>query len=165
MKTKLTNQQIFDLLFKYNIQATPNIMNKKNWWNHKEYWSWIIDNKTEHFPDDFVDEFKDVLLEVADSWNNWPYISHKRLSVHTIRVFKEYVDWNVISSSSILSENFIREFKDRVNWIYISRWQNLSDEFIEEFKDRINFNALEINPYYTIRTLIKTNKKEELELC
>lgn len=62
-----------------------------------------------------------------------------RLSEDFIRVFKDYVDWDIVSCMQNLSENFIRQFKNYVDWERISATQKLSEDFIREFKDKVNW--------------------------
>jgi hypothetical protein len=83
--------------------------------------------------DDFCDMFKDYL--------DWSLIScSKNLSHEFIRRFKDELDWKELSCQ-YLPEDLIEEFKDEVDWHEISG-QGLSEEFITKFNDELHWSVV-----------------------
>lgn len=51
---------------------------------------------------------------------------------HSFGVFKDYVDWDLVSIYQTLSETFIEYFKHWLNIDFVIENQNLSHEFIKK---------------------------------
>ena len=73
------------------------------------------------------------------------------------------VDWDLISTTEILSENFIRDFKEDLNWVTISSKQNLSEHFILEFSDYVNWQNISRNKKLSCNFIVSKLAKLELE--
>jgi hypothetical protein len=59
-----------------------------------------------------------------------------------LREFHSQLDWESLSTCSILSEDFIRDFQNKLNFRWISRYTRLSEDFIREFKDKVEWNYI-----------------------
>lgn len=99
---------------------------------------------------------------------NWTQISeNKNLPEKFLKDFKNFLDWDIVTKHSILSENFIKnnqgvlkkhwdnisfyqklsekfiiKNKNLVHWKYISSGQKLSDDFMEKYIEELDVENL-----------------------
>lgn len=142
-----------------------------------EYISWTDLSKNPFINFEFFSEFKDKLYVAIMDKSVYSIVIAKYCKLHPefielnksklkfnyliditniddIRQFKDQIDWNVITSNHLLSnEKFIREFKDYINWDLISSNNFMSNDFIEEFQDHINWLNLSANPFINLQIL------------
>lgn len=62
-------------------------------------------------------------------------------------LYKNKIDWNIVSSKQKLSEEFIERHEKEVNWDLIYYFQDLSDEFKKKYIYKLSVNN---RPIYDI---------------
>jgi len=146
----LTKQQVFDLQLKWNIKASPSIMKKKNWWNHKEYWDWISENC--ELPNDFIDEFNEY-LDFYELSNN------ESISEEVFRKFKDKkdIDWFSIKVrfppfsnnfiNDMIKEHYIEPTLDDSQYDDLGgKYFSITDDFVKQYHTSDFYNK-----FYDIR--------------
>lgn len=94
--------------------------------------------------DDFYPTLE-VLNILKDKSIDWSQISRREeLASNVIFVFKDKLDWNVLSHSShinISDVKVLERYKSYLNWNFVSNSPNLSltEEVLENFKDYLNW--------------------------
>lgn len=86
----------------------------------------------------FIRKYKDYL--------NWEIISSwQKLTQDAIEEFTNYVVWEKIFCHQTLSNNFIRKHIDKINdydWESICNFQNLDEQFLKEYKEHIVWHTI-----------------------
>lgn len=97
--------------------------------------------------DDFYPTLE-VLNILKDKCLDWSHISlREELTSNVIFVFKDKLDWNVLSHSShinISDVKVLERYKSYLDWNFVSNSPNLSltEEVLEKFKDYLNWNIV-----------------------
>jgi len=101
-----------------------------------------------NFSDKFINKHKNkypclIMFNTENpSEDDWRCKSRRKLDVQFADKYKEYLDWNVIFSSNLYSENFIERYIDKIDWYLLSQNQNLSEKFIEKYQDKVDWYCI-----------------------
>lgn len=88
----------------------------------------------------FLDKWKDRI-----DWEN--YLTYNSPELSSEFIFSHNINWNLISyHASRLSETFIREYKDYINWDAVSSQilivTKFSLDFVREFSELLNWEYM-----------------------
>ena len=109
--------------------------------------------------DDFYPTLE-VLNILKDKNIDWTQISHsKELAANVIFIFKDKLDWKVLSHSShinISDANVLDRYKSYLDWNFVSNSPNLSltGDILEKFKDYLNWIIICRRPDFIVTTEI-----------
>jgi len=100
-------------------------------------------------------------------WNRkeyWRDIQiHQKLSSKFIDEFAEYLDFELMSSTQILSEAIMTKYKDYVNWHDICMKQDLQEIFIIKNRDMVNWEM--VSYYQNLSRSFIVKYKWKLNWC
>jgi hypothetical protein len=95
-------------------------------------------------------------------WDKF-FIEHKvdeiflRKFIKHFQYRKDFINWDLISSFQVLSEDFMNDFEDEIDWYAVSYYQKMSKEFVgrhfNKLSPSIHFNpniSEEIKEFYKI---------------
>ena len=115
-----------------------------------------IDNlKPSMYPIDCNSELQKENISLSDIRKNAKYLnwtllcSKKILTEDIIREFYMYMDWTQLCTCQKLPETLIREFADKFNWAELCKYQKLSEELMRDYIDR---RAFILQPLYVIQS-------------
>jgi hypothetical protein len=104
----------------------------------------------EYIIDIYHDKFNWNILQLKNSSNkfiqkyikkiNWTNITFDDLNRYSL--YKDYVDWEMLSYHKTLTEDFIIKHEKELSWESISGHQKLSSEFIKKYKHKLNMNKV-----------------------
>lgn len=90
-------------------------------------------------------DFIDYLTKHKYLFKKEEFYKGDNLSQSIIKLFSDYINWELVSKYCNLEENFIERYAEEVDWFYISEYQKLSEEFIEKFKSYVHWKTISIN--------------------
>lgn len=106
----------------------------------------------------FIRKYKDYL--------DWDIISSRqKLTQSTIEEFTDYVNWEQIFHNQTLSTNFIRKYINKLNdnsWKAICAFQELDEQFLRDFKDKVDWGIICINQKHIKEEFFE---EEEIKGC
>jgi hypothetical protein len=95
--------------------------------------------KTKEIEDKIINYVKNNISTVC--W--FDLCRYYPMSEQFIDTFKDYLRWDIVSSSQKLSENVIEKYQDKVDWSRISEYQKLSESFIERYWDKLDHRKIQ----------------------
>jgi len=79
-------------------------------------------------------------------WNRQEYWKdiqiHQKLSSKFIEEFAEYLDFQLMSSTQLLTEEILTKYSEYLDWHDISMTQQLDEDFIIENKDLVDWEMI-----------------------
>ena len=94
--------------------------------------NWINISKYREITSDFCEMFLDQIY-----WSELSLVI-KINRLDFIRKFQDQLNWKIISSYHVLSEEFMAEFSHKLDWVQISFFQSLSLKSIKRFRNYLN---------------------------
>lgn len=122
-------------------------------------WTWLADI----ISDDLLKEFHHKV--------NWGELFVLMNDTNDIERFKEYLDWEPVSSKccytyyEISPAEFARLFQDKIDWTIFCSDQRIDRKFIKEFHHKIDWQEILIfKPYLITKNLIEEMVNENIDL-
>lgn len=107
-----------------------------------DFVSWNTIFQTQILSEEFI-AFNKSKLDLDEHGINWIVIStHQVLSEDFMHQFRNKLDWDMLSIKQTMSEEFIEKHEKYVDWYLISGWQELSNAFIDKWSHKLDMEQL-----------------------
>lgn len=98
-----------------------------------------VSNNIEKYDLEIIEEFKDYF--------NWNSITSKKMDDQVfLTKYNELVNFELINQkmrfSYSIEYNFYETFQDKFDWVRLSRWADMAEDFIDKFHDKLDWTVL-----------------------